>query len=143
MKKLAYTLFVGSWFCLATAAVIVFAACKAVTAPIPAWAPNVQVATVGSVISSANAVVVGYEKDQGDCDAQPTLTKCPGVSNAGIHAALQGIQKALTIAQPEFTAWEKALQADPAATEPADLAAAISTIQTTLAQLPTLTGATE
>jgi hypothetical protein len=115
-------------------------ACKTVNTPLPAWAPNVQIATVGSVISSAHAVVVGYEQDQVDCAAQPALTKCPGVANPGIHAAVSAIQKALTIAQPEFDTWEKAVVANPTAVEPADLAAAISTIQTTLAQLPALTG---
>jgi hypothetical protein len=83
---------------------------------------------------------VGYEQDQADCVAQPTLTKCPGVANPAIHSAVQGIQKALTIAQPEFNQWEAAVRANPAATEPADLTAAISTIQATLANLPTMTG---
>jgi len=115
------------------------AGCHLAPAPLPAWAPNAQIATVGSIISSANAVVVGYEKDQADCAATPTLTKCPGVSNKGIHAAIQDIQKALTIAQPEYDTWVAQIKANPDATEPADLAAAISTIQTTLAQLPTLT----
>lgn len=113
--------------------------CKTVTGPLPAWAPNEQIAVAGSVLSAANAVVVGYEKDQADCAAQPSLTKCPGVSNLAIHNAVQDIQKALTIAQPQFNAWEKAVIVTPSAIEPADLAAAISTIQTTLAQLPTLT----
>ena len=117
--------------------------CKTVSAPLPAWAPNVQIATVGSIISSAHAVVVGYEQDQVDCVAQPTLTKCPGVSNAGIHAAIQNIQKALSIAQPEFNSWEAAVKSNPDAVEPANLAAIISTIQTTLAQLPTFTGGTQ
>ena len=118
---------------------IVLTSCKTVTTPLPAWAPNGQVATVGSVISAANAVVVGYEKDQADCAATPTLAKCPGVNNAALHNAVQDIQKSLTIAQPEFDAWLSAVKANPGATEPANLAAIISTIQSTLAQLPTLT----
>lgn len=118
---------------------VAFPACKQVNAPLPAWAPNAQVALVGSVISSANAVVNGYETDQADCAVTPSLTKCPGVNNAAIHAAVENIQKALTIAQPQFNSWEAAVTANPNATEPANLAAAISIIQTTLAQLPTLT----
>lgn len=132
MKRIS--LLIASMLC-ATAIV----GCKTVSAPLPAWAPNAQIAITGSVISSAVSVVNGYEQDQRDCAAQPTLTKCPGVSNAAIHSAVSNIQKALTIAQPEFNAWETAVRANPVAGEPADLIAAISTLQTTLAQLPTLT----
>lgn len=119
--------------------VLPLVACKPVTAPLPAWAPNASVAVVATFIDGAHKTVTGYEQDQADCAATPTLTKCPGVTNAAIHAAVSDIQKALTIAQPEFNQWEAAVRVNPNATEPADLAAAISTIETTLAQLPTLT----
>jgi hypothetical protein len=111
-------------------------ACKPVTV-LPPWAPNVQIATVGSVISSAVSVVNGYEQDQKDCATNPSLTKCPGVSNAVIHSSVQRIQQALTVAQPEFQQWEADLKTNAASVEPADLTTQISTIQTNLAQLPT------
>ena len=117
---------------------IVFTGCKTVTAPLPAWAPNDQAATVGSIISAANADVVGYEKDQVDGATTPILAKCPGVKNAALHTAVQDIQKSLVIAQPEFDAWLSALKTNPGATEPANLAAIISTIQSTLTQWPAL-----
>lgn len=112
--------------------------CKTATAPLPAWAPNSQVATVAQFIDAANKDVFGYEQDQADCLVTPTLVKCPGVSDPAIHAAVVGLRKALTIAQPQFTLWEKAVAANPGATEPADLTAAISTIQSTLTQYPQL-----
>lgn len=120
-------------------AAILLSGCKAAQAPLPPWTPNARVATVGSYIAAANAVVVGYEQDQKDCATTPALTKCPGVANLAVHAAVQAIQQALTIAQPEFTQWEAAIKANPGATEPANLAAAISTITTVLARLPSLT----
>jgi len=115
---------------------LLLAGCKTVTV-LPPWAPNVQIATVGSVISSAVSVVNGYEQDQKDCAADATLTKCPGVSNPVIHSAVQRIQQALTVAQPEFQQWETAVRANPSAVEPAILTTSISTIQTSLSQLPT------
>ena len=131
MKRIAIAL-------LALAVGLAGCAKKTAPVPLPAWAPNAQVAEVAAMIDAGTAVVKGYEQDQLDCFVTPTLTKCPGVSNAGIHAAVQVIQKALTIAKPEYNKWEIAVRANPDATEPANLAAAISTIQTTLAQLPTL-----
>ena len=118
--------------------IVLLAGCKTVQAPLPAWAPNAQVAIVGHAIDSAYSTITGYEQDQTDCKAQPTLTKCPGVSNPAIHAAVQKMQQAYAIAQPEFKQWQKAIQANPDATEPADLASAISTIQAVLNQWPTL-----
>ena len=112
--------------------------CKTVTAPLPAWAPNAQVAIAGQAIDSAYSTITGYEKDQADCAAQPTLTKCPGVSNPAIHAAVQKMQQAYAIAQPEFKQWQAAIQANPNAVEPANLSAAVSTIQTVLSQWSTL-----
>jgi len=127
-------------FCITACALILMCGCKTASAPLPPWAPNAQVATAGSVISAANNVVVGYEQDQKDCAANAALTKCPGVSSPAIHKAVQDIQQALVVAQPQFNSWETAVRQDPAATEPANLAAAISTIQAVLAQFPSLTG---
>jgi hypothetical protein len=48
------------------------------------------------------------------------------------------MQQAYAIAQPEFKQWQAAIQANPDAVEPANLASAISTIQTVLSQWSTL-----
>lgn len=135
MKRIA-TICAGLMLALCTFTAVT--GCGHKTAP-PAWAITAPERTVGDIIASAVSTVVGYEQDQADCAAKPELTKCPGVSNPKFHAAIQGMQKALAIAQPEYKKWDKSLKNNPLAPEPANLAAAISTIQTTLAQLPTLT----
>lgn len=114
-------------------------ACAHKTVPLPAWAPNANVAVVGSTISAANATVFGYEKDQADCAAKPTLVKCPGVSNPATHSAIQTVQHSLTIAQPEYNLWVALIKVNPDSPEPANLAAAISTIQLMLSKLAVLT----
>lgn len=114
--------------------------CKQVTV-LPAWAPNSQVALAGSVIGSAVSVVNGYEQDQKDCAANSSLTKCPGVSNVAIHGAIQKLQEGLVVAQPTFQQWEAALKTNATAPEPPALTTNISTLQSTLTSLSTLTGA--
>ena len=108
------------------------------TAP-PAWALTAPERTVGDIIASANAAVVQYEKDQADCAATPTLSKCPSVANPTLHATMSRIQQVLAVAQPGYDVWAAQLKANPNAPEPADLAGAITAIQALLAQLPSLT----
>lgn len=97
--------------------------------PLPVWAVTAPEATTGSIISAAVSAVNQYEVD----------VKTGYVPPAVMKTAMQDIQKALSVAQPQYVQWNAALKANPQSTEPADLAAAISTIQATLAQLPTLT----
>jgi len=124
------------------AAVIVLLTCGCIhsaSAPLPSWAITAPEANAGALIAGANAAVTGYEQDQRDCATTPKLTKCPGVANPTLHTTMQDMQKALVIAIPAYTSWSIALKANPAAVQSANLTAALSTIQTTLAQLPSLT----
>jgi hypothetical protein len=103
--------------------------CKTAATPLPSWAVNGQQALVGDVIAGADAAVVQYETDVKGGYRPPVSER----------AAMQAIQESLAIAQPEYNTWAAALKANPAAVEPANLNAVISTIQTALATLPTLT----
>ena len=123
---------------LALLTVIPMVGCKTQTPP-PAWAITAPQRTVGDIISSATSMVVQYEQNQKDCTAAPALTKCPGVANVQLHTVMQDIQKSLTVANPAYKKWAAALKANPSAPESADLAGAISAIQTLLAELPNLT----
>lgn len=112
--------------------------CKATNAKLPPWAVTPAQATVGSVISSAVYTVNGYEADKKACAAKPTLTYCGDVANPTLKAAVQDIQKSLVVAKPAYDTWQAALKTDPKAAEPAALAAAITAIQTALANMPAL-----
>jgi hypothetical protein len=97
------------------------------TAP-PAWALTAPERTVGDIIATANAAVVQYEKD--------VAAGIPAAANPQLKATMSDIQKALVIAQPAYNVWSAQLKANPNAPEPADLAGAITAIQTLLGQLP-------
>lgn len=106
-------------------------ACKQVNAPIPAWAPNSQVAAAGESIAAANGAVVQYEADK----------KAPNfVLNAKLDAVMSDIQQALVIAQPAFDQWETAARSNAAAPEPATLPTQLTRISTDLSKLPTTAG---
>ena len=112
-------------------ALLPLAGCKTVTAPVPAWAPNSQVAVTGEAIASANAAVVQYETDK----------KAPGfVLNATLDGVMSDIQQALVIAQPLFDGWETAVKTNPAAPEPAALPSQLTRISTDLSKLPSSAG---
>jgi hypothetical protein len=120
--------------CFVTLALVAYcmlplSGCARQVQALPPWAVTAPQATAGSIIAGANATVVQYEAD----------VKGGYLAPAAMRTAMQAIQKALTIAQPQYDMWAAELKANPQATEPADLAAALSTLQTTLAQLPALT----
>ena len=95
----------------------------------PAWAATAPALTVpGELIAGANYAVMGYEKDAA---AGMAYTQ-----DATLKAVMSDIQKALTLAQPAFNSWEAALKANPAASEPAALPAALTQIQNDIAKLP-------
>lgn len=104
--------------------------CKTVTAPLPAWAPNSQIAVAGESIAAANAAVVQYESD----------VKAGFVPAAALRTTMSDIQQALSIAQPAFNQWEQAARTDTAAPEPTALPTALTRISSDLAKLPTTAG---
>lgn len=105
--------------------------CKQVTAPLPAWAPNSQVATAGYAIAAANGAVVQYEADK----------KAPGfVLNATLDATMSDIQQALAVGQPIFDQWEAQARTNATAPEPPTLPAQITRITSDLAKLPSTAG---
>ena len=112
--------------------------CKAANAKLPPWAVTPAQATVGSVLSSAVYTVNGYEADKKACAADPSLAYCGGVADSALKAAVQDIQKSLVVAKPTYDTWQAALKTDPKAAEPAALAAAVTAIQTALANMPAL-----
>ena len=125
MKRIAFAVFaltIGTVF-------IPTVGCKK-SAP-PAWAITAPERTVGDVIASANAAVVKYEAD--------VAAGVPATANPQLKAAMNDIQKSLTVAQPAYNVWSAQLKANPAAPEPANLAGAITAIQTLLGELPSLT----
>ena len=104
--------------------------CKQQSKP-PAWALTVPERTVGDIIASANAAVVKYEAD--------VKAGVPAAANPQLKAVMRKIQQALTVAQPGYNTWAAALKANPNAPQPAELAGAIASLQSLLAQLPSLT----
>jgi hypothetical protein len=97
--------------------------------PPPAWAATAPALTLpGELIAGANFAVVGYEKDAA---AGVAYTK-----DAALKAVISDIQKALVVAQPAFNTWEAAAKTNPSALEPADLSAALLTIQADIGKLP-------
>ena len=115
---------------LLLAACIALPGCSHKSVP-PAWAVTAPERTVGDIIASADAAVVKYEAD--------VSAGVPAAANPTLKATMSDIQKSLTVAQPAYKVWSNALKANPNAQEPADLAGAITAIQTLLGELPSLT----
>jgi len=136
---------------------LALAGCKQVTAPLPAWAPNAQVAAAGYAISAANAAVVKYEAD----------VAAGFVPSPILRSVMSDMQQALATGQPIFDQWEAnarvaaqaasavatangatptaaASAAEAAATavpEPAALPAQITRLTSDLSKLPSTAGA--
>ena len=110
--------------------IILLAGCKTVQAPLPAWAPNSQIAVTGEAIASANAAVMQYEND----------VLAGFVPSPTLKTVMSDIQQALVIAQPLFDGWEAAVKTNPAAPEPASLPSQLTRISTDLSKLPSLAG---
>jgi len=110
---------------------LALAGCKQVTAPLPAWAPNAQVAAAGYAISAANAAVVKYEAD----------VAAGFVPSPTLRSVMSDMQQALATGQPIFDQWEVAARTDIAAPEPATLPAQITRLTSDLSKLPSTAGA--
>jgi hypothetical protein len=122
MKALARC-FAGLTLC------VLFVGCKTAATSVPT-APGyitAQEQTVGEVIAGANAAVLKYEADV----KAGTYTPTPAMKTA-----ISALQQALVIADPLATAWHQSLVTNAAAPEPAQLATAVSTINTNIAALP-------
>lgn len=129
MKRISY---IASLCSLAPLVLMIaLAGCKPVTAPLPAWAPNSQVAATGYAIAAANGAVVQYEADK----------KAPGfVLNATLDSVMSDIQQALAVGQPIFDQWEAQARTNATAPEPPALPAQITRITSDLAKLPSTAG---
>lgn len=101
------------------------------TTPLAPGYVTVQEQAAGEAIAAADAVVLKYEADVKAGTYVPT---------SAMTAAVSAIQKALVIADPLAVTWHNALVANSAATEPAALASAVSTINSNISALP---GATQ
>ena len=110
--------------------IVLLAGCKTVQAPLPAWAPNSQIAVTGEAIASANAAVMHYEND----------VLAGFVPSPTLKTVMSDIQQALVIAQPLFDGWEAAVKTNPAAPEPASLPSQLTRISTDLSKLPSSAG---
>ena len=123
MKRLAL---LSIWLALP----VLMAGCKQMNAPLPAWAPNSQIAVTGEAIASANAAVMQYEND----------VLAGFVPSPTLKTVMSDIQQALVIAQPLFDGWEAAVKTNPAAPEPASLPSQLTRISTDLSKLPSSAG---
>lgn len=115
--------------CVALAATLVTIGCKTATTPLPSWAVTAPEATAGSIIAGAVATVNQYEADVAAGYVPP----------ASMRSIMQTLQQTLVVAQPAYAQWSAALKTNSGTAEPEALASAVSTLQSSLAQLPSAT----
>lgn len=105
---------------------LILAGCKAVNAPLPAGAVNNVDATINESLQAAHAYVAQWQTDVASGKHVPTATEKTIVGQ---------VVTDLNIADPLYQQFHTALAANPAAGEPANLAAALAAVTSDLANL--------